>query len=415
MLPFRNLLKPSVDFAWTQDLQDAFEKSKEEIVMAVENGVKTFDLGRVTCLATDWSQMGIGFTLLQKACRCSDITPVCCSTGWVLVFAGSRFTSGAESRYSPVEGEALAVAWALEKSKHFTLGCPNLWLAVDHQPLLKVLGDRHLEDIPNPRLLNLKEKTLRYKFDIVHVPGARNKSPDATSRHPTGREGHMELASMEVEEYRMSKVFLAGLRTRPSKEDNLASLEVEQGTLGTAMGSLSSLSIDTENPTPTVHSMTQKKQVISWEKLEGHSAQDPIMVTLVEMISKGMPDSKDVWPETAREYFRVRSELSTIGPVVLYGERVIIPPSLQAEVLEVLHAAHQGITGMTARAMTSVYWPGMQADIARKRAACTSCARCAPSQPAAPPTPLSHPSYPFELVCSDYLTLYGRRFLIVVD
>ena len=83
--------------------------------------------------------------------------------------------------------------------------------------------------------------------------------------------------------------------------------------------------------------------------------------------------------------------------------------------LEVLHAAHQGTTGMTARAMTSVYWPGMQADIARKRATCTSCARCAPSQPAAPPTPLSHPSYPFELVCSDYLTLYGRRFLIVVD
>ena len=150
MLPFRNLLKPSVDFAWTQDLQYAFEKSKEEIVMAVENGVKTFDLGRVTCLATDWSQMGIGFTLLQKVCRCSDITPICCNTGWVLVFAGSRFTSGAESRYSPVEGEALAVARVLEKSKHFTLGCPNLWLAVDHQPLLKVLGDRHLEDIPNP-------------------------------------------------------------------------------------------------------------------------------------------------------------------------------------------------------------------------------------------------------------------------
>ena len=31
MLPFRALLKPSSDFLWTQDLQDAFEASKEEI------------------------------------------------------------------------------------------------------------------------------------------------------------------------------------------------------------------------------------------------------------------------------------------------------------------------------------------------------------------------------------------------
>ena len=51
----------------------------------------------------------------------------------------------------------------LKKSKHFTLGRPNLYVAVDLQPLLKVLGDRNLENIHNPRLLNLKEKSLRQK------------------------------------------------------------------------------------------------------------------------------------------------------------------------------------------------------------------------------------------------------------
>ena len=107
MLPFRNLLKPSSDFLWTQDLQDSFERSKEWIIEAVEHGVSTFDMGKVTCLATDWSKQGIGFTLLQKECSCTTITPVCCSTGWSLVFAGSRFTSRPESRYSPVEGKAL--------------------------------------------------------------------------------------------------------------------------------------------------------------------------------------------------------------------------------------------------------------------------------------------------------------------
>ena len=75
---------------------------------------------------------------------------------------GSRFTRPAESRYAPVEGEALAVVYSLDKAKHFVLGCSDLIVAVDHKPLLKIFGDRSLADIPNPRLRNLKEKTLCY-------------------------------------------------------------------------------------------------------------------------------------------------------------------------------------------------------------------------------------------------------------
>ena len=100
--------------------------------------------------------------------------------------AGSRFTHAAESRYAPVEGEALAVADALDKARFFVLGCNNLIIAVDHKPLLKVFGDRSLEKITNARLRNLKEKTLRYRFRMVHIPGVRHKAADAISRHPTG-------------------------------------------------------------------------------------------------------------------------------------------------------------------------------------------------------------------------------------
>ena len=40
MLPFRKLLKPSTDFVWTEDLQDSFDRSKEQIGAAVEYGIK---------------------------------------------------------------------------------------------------------------------------------------------------------------------------------------------------------------------------------------------------------------------------------------------------------------------------------------------------------------------------------------
>ena len=70
---------------------------------------------------------------------------------------------------------------ALEKTRHFVIGCPDLTIAVDHKPLLKVFGNRSLEAIPNPRLRNLKEKTLKYRFRIAHVPGIRHA---ALSDHP---------------------------------------------------------------------------------------------------------------------------------------------------------------------------------------------------------------------------------------
>ena len=72
--------------------------------------------------------------------------------------------------------------WALENTKHYTLGNPKLIVATDHKPLVKILGDRKLENIDNPRLLKLKEKTLRWQFRIQHVPGKINVGPDTLSR-----------------------------------------------------------------------------------------------------------------------------------------------------------------------------------------------------------------------------------------
>ena len=101
---------------------------------------------------------------------------------WRLVLAGGRFTISAEERYSPTEGEALAVAVGLEGSKYYTLECERLLVATDHKPLVSILGDRAMDTINNPRLLRIKEKTLAWKFDIMYVPGSRQTAADALSR-----------------------------------------------------------------------------------------------------------------------------------------------------------------------------------------------------------------------------------------
>ena len=141
-----------------------------------------FDPELVTCLSTDFCKTGLGWILQQKTCKCQVISPLCCDAGWRLVLAGGRFTIPAETRYSPTEGEALAVAVGLESSRYYTLGSKNLYVATDHKPLLSILNDRALDTIVNPRLVRIKERTLPWLFDMIYVPGWRQAAADALSR-----------------------------------------------------------------------------------------------------------------------------------------------------------------------------------------------------------------------------------------
>ena len=404
MLPFRKLLKPGHPFQWTDELNQLFEESKEHIIREIENGVRIFDRSRPTCLATDWSRNGIGFWLFQKHCTCPRVQPFCCRTGWKITLVGSRFTESAESRYAPIEGEALAVADALEKTRYFVLGCEDLTIAVDHKPLLKVLGDRCLEDIPNARLRNLKEKTLRYKFRMVHIPGTKHRAADSVSRYPTGAPAKMRLEddissfNNHPEDTRQAPPSGLTLAAKPDTE-RLSCDALEETAVATAIAAISAVDL----------------RAVTWERVRLATASDPDMHALVSIIETGMPEKKLDLPAPLREYHRHRNELHTVDGVVLYSSRVVIPPSLRSEVISSLHSAHQGVTSMLARAEDSVFWPGITGEIATVRATCGHCNRMSPSQPSAPPTPPVEPTYPFQCICADYFHYKGSNYLVITD
>ena len=66
--PSKPFLSSKVKFEWTAEVNEAFEKSKLEIVCAIENGVDIYDLVKDTCLCSDWSKKRIGYLLYQKQC-----------------------------------------------------------------------------------------------------------------------------------------------------------------------------------------------------------------------------------------------------------------------------------------------------------------------------------------------------------
>ena len=352
MQPFRQLLKPSKTFTWDDQLDNIFNESKSIIIKEIENGVKIFDKNKPTCLATDWSRDGIGFWLFQKHCGCAQNKPLSgCNDGWKITLVGSWFTHSAESRYAPIEGEALAVADGLSKARFFILGCTDLTGVVDHKPLLKIFGDRSLEDIPNSHLRNLKEKTLGFRFKIIHIPGVCNKAADAISRYLAGTTAPERLvlpddpasADTSPSTYEIHHTFLSGIRIKELEHHNHN--ECDEEAKQSAMAVLESL------------------QAVTWHRTKQETASDANMHQLVSIIENGIPEAINDLPPPLRTYHRFREHLHTLDGVILYKDRIVTPPSLRNDVLAALHSAHQGTSQMTARAESSIFWPRITADI----------------------------------------------------
>ncbi len=382
MATFRELVKPNSKYQWTDELKILFEKCKEKIIDQVREGVKRFDTKRITCIQTDFSHDGVGYLLLQKYCNCSlENVRVCCEDGWKLVFAGSRFTKGAEQRYGPTEGELLAVAWSLNHAHIFTKGCSNLIVSTDHKPLLGILNGKPLESIKNPRIVRLKEQTLSFDFVVTHNKGKWHRGPDALSRSPQANVCEMLYVFCENE--------------------NCLDFD------------------DTENEQKTdvllaISEMGEDNKV-DVDDVANATSDDPDMSKLIELIKNGFPSTQHLTDPVVRPYFNVRHDLWIQNNIVMFKNRIVVPKVLRSRCLKILHSAHQGSDGMKARASNSIYWPGLNEAIRQTRLSCEQCNKIAPSQPREPLKLISQAEYPFQQICMDAFEIAGRHYLALVD
>ena len=391
MRPFRAFLSPKTPFVWTDELQKCFEDSKADIIKAIKHGVTIYDPKKITCLRTDWSNQGLGYHLSQKHCDCQSDLPGCCEDGWQVTLAGSRFLIGPEQRYVAIEGEALAIAWALEQTKYFTLGCENLIVATDHKPLVAIFQDKELTQIANPRIFRLKQRTLWWTFKIVYLAGSTNSAADAVSRHPSPNDAGTCDATL-------CSVGAEPLSQHPSPNGELSYGDCSEIAL-VAGGNRKASTC-----TP-----------ILWPEIVTETASDSTLCLLMSTITHGFPEKAADLSSDLIPYWSIRNQLQVDNDVVWYNDRIVLPPSLRARALDVLHSAHQGVSGMTDRAQSVVYWPGITEDIQRARSSCKACCRNAPSQAALPATPPECPETPFEAVFADFFEESGHHYLVAGD
>ena len=126
----------------------------------------------------------------------------------------------------------------------------------------------------------------------------------------------------------------------------------------------------------------------------------------------------DTWEVADKNvYFPFRMELTTLGPIILRGNRIVIPESLRHQVLELAHEGHPGETMMKRRLRAKVWWPliDRQAEQFVKR--CRNCLLV--SNPNKPP-PMSRHRFPDGPMAMPAMDLMGplpnkTMILVIID
>lgn len=163
--PLNSLLKKNTKFVWNAMCDNSFRKLKNLLmtppILQYPNFEKEFS---ITC---DASNIAIGAVLSQPGENNEDLP---------ISFA-SRTLNSAETHYSAVQREVLAIVWAVKFFRPYIYGrCFKI--ITDHRPLT------WLYSISNPasRLIRWKVELDEYDYKIVYKPGKSNQNADALSR-----------------------------------------------------------------------------------------------------------------------------------------------------------------------------------------------------------------------------------------
>ncbi|XP_076037654.1 uncharacterized protein LOC143023062 [Oratosquilla oratoria] len=361
--PLRPLMSPKRQFLWTPDHDEAFRRVKAALIDPPI--LASFDPTLQTILQTDASRLnGIGFALLQDH-----------GSGRLrLIQCGSRFLTEAETRYATIELELLAAVWAMFKCKYYLMGLQNFTLMTDHRPLVPILNSYTLDAVENPRLQRLKEKVSPYIFTAVWRAGKDLRIPDALSRAPV---------------------------SYPAPEDH----------------TLCTDSIASLHTIATVRAVTESHvdEDRTLEELRDSARTDPDYVQLHRCVTSGFPSDRYALPRPLLPYWKIRDNLHADGDLVLYGMRIVVPNALRRRILARLHDSHRGVEATKRRAGQTVFWPGINSDIANTVQSCEPCQYLQPSQQKEPILSDDHPTRPFESVSADFFSVAGKSFLVIAD
>ncbi|CAC5384944.1 unnamed protein product [Mytilus coruscus] len=117
----------------------------------------------------------------------------------------------------------------------------------------------------------------------------------------------------------------------------------------------------------------KKVLLIAPKRLQGMLLQDEELQILSKVIKKGWPINKNAVDLKIQKYFQFREELTIQNGLIFKSDRVVVPNSARADLIEKAHSSHIGIQGCLRRARECLYWPNMNSDIENYIKTCETC------------------------------------------
>lgn len=271
---------------------------------------------------------------------------------WRPVAYSSKGLTACEQRYGQTEREALGFVNGIESFHYFLYGI-HFQVVTDCKVLKLLFGSK--SDV-NARILRWVLRLSIYDFEVEYIPGNDNFA-DALSRLVEFR---------DISETGGEKILRAALAS----------------TVPRAM---------------------------SIEEIEKATASDEEMVKIMEAVM-----SED-WSEVSTEYAPFRREICAVGGVLMKGEKMIIPRSLEQQVLDLAHQGHPGQARMKMRLRKKVWFPRLESKVARFVGSCKGCIMVAMPDCPPPMNPKTFPDYPYEDVVMDYKQVGAEMLLVIID
>ena len=159
---------------WTEEMNNSFDTLKSELLKDVALSYPDYsEEAEKLQLFVDASGIGAGGVLVQK--QKGELRTI--------AYASMTFTK-AQSRYSTIDRELLAIRWGVKTFRPFIFGV-SFFIYTDHKPLLFLNNMSH----ESSRHMRILTELSEYDFQIRYKPGVENSAADAMSRIMTGIEG----------------------------------------------------------------------------------------------------------------------------------------------------------------------------------------------------------------------------------
>ncbi|PIK51510.1 hypothetical protein BSL78_11615 [Apostichopus japonicus] len=149
--------------------------------------------------------------------------------------------------------------------------------------------------------------------------------------------------------------------------------------------------------------------------LHSETKSDPELNVLKDIILNGWPAKRREVPKVIHKYWSLRDELTIENGLIMKGDRIIIPPTMQSEILEKIHTGHQGVVKCQLRAKTCVYWVNINKDIEEMVRVCVHCQEHGNSQASEPLEQPELPTRPWQVIGTDLFYVSGNEYLLLAD